>query len=99
MRRGRQTESSISGMAMPDKREAPYLGRWSSLASHPSSHGAGSSVRPQVDDVICLHHTADRSGTGEHGTGMEACLVSGRDDQDCQRVTQDQHGYSVAYVG
>ena len=71
MCRGRQTESSVSGMAVPDKEEAPYLGRWSRRASHPFNHGAGHGGIPQVDDVICLHHTVDRSGTGEQGTGME----------------------------
>ena len=48
-----------------------YLGRWSRRASHPFNHGAGHGGMPQVDDVICLHHTADRSGTGEQGTSME----------------------------
>ena len=74
----------------------PYPGRRSRLTSCPPITEQG--VRPQVDDVLCLHHTADRSGTGVHGTGMEACLVSGRDDQNCQGVTLARHGHSVGYV-
>ena len=71
----------VFGMPMPNEE------RWSRIPDD----GQGSrlvppiteqSVRPQVDDVICLHLTADRSGTGEQCTGVEACLVTDRCDRD-----------------
>ena len=78
MCRGEQSESSASGMAIPDKEEAAYLGGESRHLSCPSNPGAWSSDMPQVDDVICLHRTADQGGTGEQYTGVEGMSCPGQ---------------------
>ena len=68
MCRGEQTESSASGMVVPDKAEVAISvdGQGSCLV--PTNPGQGGML--QVDDVICLHHTADQGGTVEQCTGM-----------------------------
>ena len=75
---GRQTELSVFGVAMPDKREASYLGRWSRSLSCSFRHGAKHDGVLQVDDEMCLHHTVDQGGMLEQCTGMARVSCPGQ---------------------
>ena len=61
-------------MAMPDKEEVAISADGQGICLVPPNPGQGGML--QVDDVICLHHTADRGGTGEQCAAMEdvSCL-------------------------
>ena len=76
MCRGSQTESSASGMNMPDKEEVAISADGQGICLVPPNPGHGGML--QVDDVICLHHTADQGGTVEQCTGMTGVSCPGQ---------------------
>ena len=57
------------------------FGRWSRHLSCPFRHGARHGGMPQVDDGICLHHTADPGGAVEQCKAWRERSVLGRGDR------------------
>ena len=63
-------------MAMPDKEEVSISADGQGIYLVPPSPGHGGV--PQVDDMMCLHHTADQGGMGEQCTGMAGVSCPGQ---------------------
>ena len=63
-------------MVMPDKEEEAISAGGQGICLVPPNPGQGGML--QVDDVICLHHTADQGGTVEQCKAWRECPAQGR---------------------
>ena len=63
-------------MGMPDKAEGAISADGQGSCLVPPNPGQGGML--QVDDVICLHHTADQGGMVEQCTCMAECPIHDR---------------------